>query len=1055
MRLTPNPEQQAAASHPSSLAVTASAGTGKTAMLVERYLHHLLAGGLRPLQVVAATFTEKAAGELRERVRKRLREELGSADPRLAELDAAPIGTLHSLAARICREHPEAAEVAPGFVILDETEAPIWSRQRVDELLTRLPPERFTGLRWSLARAAVHRLLDEPFVAAQALVRVTRPWADVRAEWEAWAAAEREAGLAELTAPPWDEAVGFLRSVRGASDDGAEIARQTILDGVELFEAGELRPGLELMASADLRYGRKAAWRCDLAEVKAALKLLCERARKARKEGRATAEVTDLDEHHHSLLQRLRGLFETVGGGLSELKRQAGLLGYADLETGALLALGREDVRRWYAERWQAILVDEAQDVNPTQAELLRRLRDLEPAPTLTAVGDVKQSIYGFRHARPEEFASLGRELGAPHRLSHTYRQHRPLAETLNALFAPVLGEQHAPVESEREPPHPGRYVELAVVAEKASAATGRQAEAAYLAARLTQWLGRLPVHDRRDDRVRPLEPRDVAVLSRAWQPLDLFADAFAAAGIPVVHHGGGSLLATREALDGIALLRTLCDPGDRLALAAVLRGPMCAVDDVTLDDLARPGDQPWPKRLDGIAAAAWLAELRKMARCEPPSRLLERADELTGYSAVLANLPLAERRLADWRGFIAAVREAERGHLDLFAIVRWLRQLLEAGVELPRPSLEAHDAVSLATIHFAKGLEWPVVIVPDLSRQSRGNDPRVRLDAARGVALDLPLPDDQPQPFLTWLMKENDKRRAADELKRLAYVALTRARDRLLLTAGRTSGGSSLLELLAEPLAAAGVTADAIPFDPAAPLPEPTVKPTTGPAPEAVLLERLQTGLDEVVASALDLYERCPRRFWYDQVEGHPGLPVDGEGGEARRIGILVHHALEHGLRSGAELRLQDAAISDDGLQHALALLARWDQHSAFAAVREAAAEPEVEQVGELHGVRLTARIDRLAGEFVLDYKTGQTAVAETHDLQLWAYARLSGRPAAYVADLETPRLLALDPARVDALEARAEAVLSGIRQGEFEARPGEATCRVCPYSAVCPAAV
>jgi hypothetical protein len=179
----------------------------------------------------------------------------------------------------------------------------------------------------------------------------------------------------------------------------------------------------------------------------------------------------------------------------------------------------------------------------------------------------------------------------------------------------------------------------------------------------------------------------------------------------------------------------------------------------------------------------------------------------------VLANLPGAGRREADRLGFVELVRELEGGLGDPFSVVRQLRRLQRADIEVPRPSLEAGDAVSLMTVHRAKGLEWPLVVVADLNRSGGGRRPHVRVDGELGVALRWrdPASGDERVPALFTLLERRVLDAEEAEQRRLLYVALTRARDRLLLTATEPSGGP--LELLLPGLEAAGVPREAVPF--------------------------------------------------------------------------------------------------------------------------------------------------------------------------------------------------------------------------------------------------
>ena len=317
-----------------------------------------------------------------------------------------------------------------------------------------------------------------------------------------------------------------------------------------------------------------------------------------------------------------------------------------------------------------------------------------------------------------------------------------------------------------------------------------------------------------------------------------------AAAGIPAVHAGGGNLLETREAKDGLALLRFLADPRDDLALVALLRSPFFALDDLLLHELAKErekGTSWWQLLHDApdpqMAPAKEILEaLLSRRRIEPPTALLKLADRLTGYTAVIANLPGAERRDADWRGFRELTRDLERGADHTFTVVRWLRQLYEAGGEVPRPPLEAGDAVSLMTIHAAKGLEWPVVIMPDLARGYPSQSPPVLFDPELGVAVNFG--EDDSEPVLYRLIADRKLRAREAEARRLLYVACTRARDHLILTSTEeTTNRFCGLTLLQPGLERADISCSPIPFRPEDA--QPPKLPNPSPAsPPRLLLE-------------------------------------------------------------------------------------------------------------------------------------------------------------------------------------------------------------------------
>lgn len=828
--MTLTEEQRRAVEAPGSAAVVAGAGTGKTHMLVARYLHHLSEDGLSPLQVVAVTFTEKAAEELRSRIRRQARESLPGSEGVLAELEAAQIGTIHALCARICREHPEEAEVPPDFGILDELRGVLWTADRVADLMDQLPAKHYDNVPYPLMQLALESFFTDPLAVEAALDRGPE-------EWEELAVRARTDALANfLQNPDLRRCINILTAYSGAADDRTEEARAAALAALSGLEGSNVLEQVKIQLATldriDLRGGSKKNWgEGELSLVKEALKEVRELARAEIKRGMILLQLGPADELLARMLPVLRDAFRQARESVSRAKRRARLLDFSDLEIHALKALEGEGVRSYYRERWHAFLVDEFQDTNPVQAALLERLTE---EATLTVVGDEKQSIYGFRRADVEVFRRFRGQIltegGAEVVLATSFRAHVGVTSTINAVFSPVLGDLRQDLTAHRQhPPHEAPHVRAYTIeAEgKVRKTLLRRAEATLIAELIREMLETAtPVHDSSAGVTRPARPGDFALLSRAWEPLDAYGEALSAAGIPSVHAGGGDLLHTREAKDGLALLRFLVDPEeDDLALVAVLRGPFFALDDRLLTELAEhreEGNSWWRLLRDASSdhprlaeAVGVLEQLLDARRLEPPANLLALADHLTGYTAVIANLPGAERREADWRGFRELVRELAHGSEDTFAVMRWLRRLLDADAEVPRPPLVAgEDAATLTSVHGSKGLEWPVVVLPDLDRRVPLRSDPVLYDPGLGVSVDLG--DDEEEPVLHRLISDRKAILEEAELRRLFYVALTRAGDHLILTT--TDVGTNRLcglTLLRPGLDLAGINFVSVPFRP------------------------------------------------------------------------------------------------------------------------------------------------------------------------------------------------------------------------------------------------
>ena len=806
-------QQQRAADAPGSVAVVAGAGSGKTHMLVSRYLHHLDAGGLSPLEVVAVTFTEKAAAELRARIRREVARARPDDLDTLAELEAAQISTLHALCARILRDHPGPAGVRPDVAVMDAGQAALWRRQHFEAALGTLPARLFQRLPYSRMAAALEALLGDPLLAEQAL-------AVGRALWGSWADSARTHSLQELTVrPDWRGALDSLRETPGPAGDRIELARAAALAAVEALQAGEAPgPACDALLAIKLIGGSAKSWPPGaFVEVKASLSILRGLIEGEVKRGLLTLEPGPLDDELAAALPDLREAFTLLRAELARRKAAAGVVDFSDLEVHALQALQHAAVREHYGARWKAFLIDEAQDTNPVQLELLDRLSS---GAARTVVGDEKQSIYRFRRADVTLFRRLREVIvqggGEEVSLDLSFRSHQGLVARSNAVFGPLLGELHAPLRADRIAQGWDVPVEAWTLAAdeegvKRSKGQRQAAEAGSVARRLRQLLdeGR-PVFDPALGAERPLRPGDIAVLTRGWAALGRFGTALAREGVPARDAGSGSLLDTREALDAQALL-TAVALQEPVALVATLRSPFCAVSDPCLLRLARErGDRSWMSALltsadpELEAARQLFTELLREARTLPPSRLLALADRRTGYSAVLANFWDSERRLADWRGLTEVVRELERGDDEVFTVVRRLKELVQGEVPLPRPVLEAGNAVTLTTMHSSKGLEWPLVVVADLNWTPPPGTGAVLMDAEYGVALRNA--DDEGQPLVFTLIADRQARQDAQEARRLLYVATTRARDGLLLTGSGPANKGSLLELLLPGLQAAGL---------------------------------------------------------------------------------------------------------------------------------------------------------------------------------------------------------------------------------------------------------
>ncbi len=820
--------------------------------------------------------------------------------------------------------------------------------------------------------------------------------------------------------------------------------------------------------------------------------------------------------------------------------------------------------------RFRALLVDEYQDVNPVQQEVLELLAagGAEPVapgagahgPVLVAVGDLKQSIYRFRGADVAVFARLIRRLeagaGRVLHLSDNHRSAPAVLDLVNEVFAralqppagaPPRDDEIAFTDRDRLVPTRGEAArpacELLVDPDPGAAAERRAREAAAIAARigaLVSGVAGVEVRERTAGGERPRRPRagDVAILFRRLTQIAPYERALRAAGIPYRLARGGGFYQAPEVRDAGELLATLADPGDALAWAALLRSPACAVSDGALFLLSRVG----LGRLHALPAEALAEEVARVAgpgAIAPPEwarlrrllsvhrelaalrdrlslpDLLARAVEALDLDAALLAAPDGERRAVNLEkllGLAARFAGDGGGPGDL---ARHLRTLAASPPREPEAELEAGSAVALLSVHQAKGLEWPIAFVPDLGARPRADTRRALLD--RGGRLCAALLDPVREEALDTAglraARDDDRRAAAAESRRLLYVALTRARD-LLVLSGEASGAESWRGMVEAALAArpdlarrvpvaeAATAAAGPPLEAGPPAAEPLAPPPSAPrlaAPPPATPSR-------VAVTELAEYARCPRRHLLGQVLGVPeprgasGASPADDPGRATARGTLAHAMLAEAdlgapplerraqLAAAAARRGYDPSVP--GVRRILAEVSRFADSAAGRALALAAREgrlsrevpfllrldpepsgapdraPAVYLVGALDALVRERRGDGLT---VVDYKyaTPRPGAAERYRLQLLAYVLAASRahPGARVrARLQflrgDHRAVDVTPSRaeLDGFATLAPRLADEARRGGGDRSPAalgrdEARCRAegCGYVARC----
>jgi ATP-dependent helicase/nuclease subunit A len=805
--------------------VEAGAGTGKTGVMVERYCRLVCEDGVSPDAVLAFTFTDKAAAELRQRVRAeielRAADGSGRAGELLATIGGAWVTTIHGFCNRLLAAHPVAIGIDPRFRVLDAPESERVAREAFDEALEQFLAGGEDARERTVAAFDVASL-RAMVCGAHAELR-SRGVADPRLPQPP--ASDLGAALDAAS----ESAAAALEELRPADPNRDLLERALEVLPAERGEA----PGLDELVG--LRTESKAKSLCAYREaIEAAVVATAE----AGEGGLAYRHVAELVE-----------LFTARFAAAKE--RRAGV-DFDDLQILAVRLLEQTEAGGAYRGRFSHLLVDEFQDTNRLQLRLIEALRG--PDSRLMVVGDELQSIYGFRHADLGVFRERRRTIeaapdGEVLALSGNFRSRPEVIGAINAIGERLLGERYRELRvgappRRATPVDEGATVELLLTgrdgwdgegvelepAIDARTPLNQLAEARFLAARLRELAD------------AGVERGEMVVLLRAFTHLDAYEDSLERAGLRPYVVGGRGYWSQQQVADVCALLATIANPLDDQALFGSLASPACGVTPDTLWLLraaAGKGKGIWrtvehtaglgetelaePERLGQIPAAerellggfaTTLGSLRERAPWLPLADLIDAAVVETGYDLAVLMRPAGEARFANLRKLMRLAAEYEAGEgRDLRGLLDFLAARAEAdGDAQAATAVEGHDGVRIMTVHSAKGLEFGVVAVPQLSRSllagswtplltlgHEAQEPRVGMQLRRLGAPSLNL-------FAQRELREERRGRDAEEELRLFHVAATRARERLLLSgvvrpeaARETTAGTPVVERIVE----------------------------------------------------------------------------------------------------------------------------------------------------------------------------------------------------------------------------------------------------------------
>lgn len=811
------------------LIVSAGAGSGKTWVLTERYLE-MLNHGTHPEQIIAITFTKKAAAEMKGRIRQAIvKMERTSRDQAEAAywnacrqaLERAVITTIHGFCTRLLRDAPLEAGVDPDFRILDEKEAVLMERRIFADTV-----DGWLAAGGSAAEAVYRdlggrRAVLESALALHAFMRTYHVGAEQMLQ-ETFTTLDRRRAAFQRYKAELGSLVTEARPLVHELLDERNNPPKYLLDAQNWLT--KLETALAEARRWDGTYDREK--NDAFTALKGSLWRNAGPDELKRMRQRFSETLIEMLNHveapeYRRLLRVLLEITAAAAAEYEEAKRHEQVLDFNDLERLSLDMLQRhpEVAGRWQ-QKIRCVMVDEFQDTNELQKRILDRLTKGPKNSEVTrfVVGDGKQSIYKFRGADVAVFHRAAAEIleagGEAVSLDVNFRTQHRLIAYINSLFKFLMKKEaddpdyvtpYEPLTAFRKPPHTAPVVELLATAiEEDSDLDPRQHEAERLARRLRAMVeGSEPLvweQAETGERPRAVTYGDIACLFAVRTHLQVYEQAFQNENIPYVVLGGQGFYERQEVLDVINVLKFVQNRDDEVALLGFLRSPFVHLSDETLYWLTRENrlsqaffylEAPPAE----VAAKQWGQLLRarerfrrweRMKRTENVHRLMRAILDETGYLAILLAAENGEQAALNVEKLLDIARDMARAGRSLFDFLEWIdmmrkEALFETEAEWVR---ERENAVALMTVHASKGLEFPVVVLPDMSRQvlGRGAGGRVLYVPGSGLAARLARERGEPEgDGLFDDLRDMERDRELQEAYRLFYVATTRARDYLL----------------------------------------------------------------------------------------------------------------------------------------------------------------------------------------------------------------------------------------------------------------------------------
>ncbi len=847
-----------------NILVSAAAGSGKTAVLVERIIARLTKDSV-PIDIdrlLVVTYTEAAAAEMKERIHRAIEKVLEERpdDVHLQRqatlIHNAQVTTIHSFCLSVIRDYFHTIDLDPGFRIGEEGELKLLKRDVLEEVLEKWYQEaspEFIAFVESFATGKDDRKLEEVVTQLYEYSRSytnADEWLDMTVQ-KYHVSQEEELESAAFVQIIIRDVKSILADLRERleyaleiceKEDGPQAYKSTIESDLQIIEKllngksfGELQESFQNIKWARLGINRKKNVSEDdvniVKDIRKECKDMVEGLQKQyffdsvsrQQEGMLAAE---------SNMRVLTALVKEFSIAFAEKKQGRNMIDFSDMEHYALKILTREEdgkiipsaVAKEYQEKYAEVMIDEYQDSNYIQEAILTSVSTISQGKyNVFMVGDVKQSIYRFRLSRPELFMekydTYDMEDSVTQRidLHKNFRSRREVLDSTNFIFKQIMMKEFGGIEyddnaalyvgAEYEP-IPGNDTEICMIdiSEDIEKGNKREIEARAVAGRIKKLVETHKVYDKKNDSYRQASYGDIVILTRSikgWA--DVFLRVLGQEGIPAYSVSKEGYFETREIQTILNYLRILDNPRQDIPFTAALAGPFAGLTSEELAVLKSNGagktfyekicsyvkegkEETLKCRLNSFLIQ--YDNFRKKVPYTSIHELLDVIIEETGYGNYIAALPGGEQRAANLEMLKEkAISFESTSYKGLFHFVRYIEQLYKYEVDYGEASIvdEAADVVRIMSIHKSKGLEFPIVFVVGMDKAFNMQDTRssVVIHPELGVGIDyvdIEKRTKHPSLLKRMIQKEVQKEAVAEEL-RVLYVAMTRAKEKLILT--------------------------------------------------------------------------------------------------------------------------------------------------------------------------------------------------------------------------------------------------------------------------------